>query len=491
MAPSVLTPLETEMPTDSERADPQGRHATSAWRLLSVVVGTAAAGISLGPIKDHDVFLHLAVGEQILTHGRSVTPDTWAYTQPGKAWSTSSWAADVGLALTHRVSGDRGIVLLELAGTVALLVSLHLLLRRHRPGTQAAVFTLACVSLWPFFEERPQLASLIFLVWLSSLCHRLRTGQAEFNPPVVLAVTWLWTCVHGMWVLVPVALVLVLIAVQLDGVRFSSRLVGRVLITAVLAPVVAALTPVGPRLLLAPFTVASAAHGRIAEWLPAKLDRPFAWGFVALFVLTVVAWALGRERPARSEVIWVLAVAAYAGIAWRNLGPACILIAPVSAAALDRCWQRQNAPRVSTKVTLAIAGVATLLLVLAAVRMPTAPPWAPSRIATALQAQHTSVNVLNDYDLGGYLATSSGPDVRVAVDGRAERYGGPFLDRYFAMIQGRPGWRSTFDGLDPDAAVLAVDAPLVEHLSEAGWRTIVRDRGYLLLVPPGSQLTSR
>lgn len=475
--------LALDLPTES-----RPRRSLSAWILLAIVVGTLAAGTSLGPIKDHDIFLHVAVGDQILAHGRTPLPDPWAFSRGRSSWSSSSWAADVGLALIHRWAGDRGVVLLELVGTIMLLGGLYVLLRRHRPGTRAVVFGLACVSIWPFFEERPQLASMIFVIWLSWLCQRLRSGMGEFNRPAVLALTWLWAWVHGMWILVPVMLLLVVVARRLDGDRLRSPRQRKILATVALAPVMAMLTPVGPRLILAPVRVSAAAGGRLAEWLPAKLTLPLSWGFLALFVVTVVCWAVGPRRPAAAELLWVLALGAYAAMAWRNLGPACILIAPVTAAALDSVWINQGKLRVPARAATTLAAGAALALLAADVHLPTAPAWGPSRIVATLRAQHGQVRVLNDYDVGGYLATSAGPRVRVAVDGRADRYGGAFLDRYFAMEDGRPGWRATVNDLHPDVAVLAGESPLIDLLTDSGWRRVMRDRAFVLLSAPGFDL---
>ncbi|MDQ6875250.1 MAG: hypothetical protein M3042_09355, partial [Actinomycetota bacterium] len=423
--------------------------------------------------------------------GRTLVPDTWAYTKPGASWSTSSWASDVVLALAHRAGGDRAIVLLELLGTLAVLGGLYLLLRRHRASSRAIVFCLACVSLWPFFEERPQLASMIFVVWLSWVCDRARRHDGEPSLTLLLAATWLWACIHGMWVLVPVALLLVVTCRRLDGDRLSAAGQRRLLAAAALAPLVSMLTPVGPRLLLAPFRVSSAASGRLAEWFAPRLDRPFAWGFVALLVLTLLCWAMGDRRPARSEVLWVLAVAAYAGLAWRNLGPACLLIAPVTARALDGRRRGADRFRVPTVAAAALTGVAVLALLLATLTSPTSPAWAPTKIAARLRAQPGQVRVLNDYDLGGYLATAGAPSVRVAVDGRADRYGGRFLDRYFALTDGRPGWQSALAGLRPDVAVLSTDTPLVALLTDRGWHQVTQDKHFVLLVAPGFHLVER
>lgn len=294
----------------------------------------------------------------------------------------------------------------------------------------------------------------------------------------------MWACIHGMWILVPVALLVVSIGRRLDGHRLGSPTQRRLLWGAGLAPVVAMLTPVGPRLLLAPIQVSSAAQGRLAEWLPPRLDRPFAWGFVALFVLTLLCWAMGGRRPARSELLWVLAVAAYAGLAWRNLGPACLLIAPVTAGVLDGRRHGADRFRVPGVAAAALAGAAALALLLATVTGPTTPAWAPTKIAATLRAQQGPIRVVNDYDLGGYLATAGAPAVRVAVDGRADRYGGRFLDRYFALTDGRPGWRSTLAGLRPNVAVISSDSPLVDLLIGDGWRQVQRDNGYVLLAAP-------
>lgn len=468
--------------------DSPAHRSTSAWHLPSIVIATVAAGASLGPIKDHDVFLHIAVGRQLLDHGHTARPDAWAFTRPEVSWSTSSWGSDVVLAQVYRWAGERGVVLLEFAGAVAVLIAVYVLLRHHRPRTQAIVFTLACLSLWPFFEERPQLASLLLVVWLAALRERLRAPEQRLNLFAVLGLTYVWAWVHGSWVLVPATLLLVAAGRRLDGERLRSAAVRLPLAGALLAPAMAMLTPVGPKLLLAPVSVTRAAQGRLAEWLPSRLDLPLSWGFTALFLVVLVAWARGPRRPPRSDVLWMIALGCYAATAWRNLGPASILIAPVAARALDGWWadrDRSLLPRTAV-VGLAIASV--LALTASAATRPTAPEWGPHRIAATLAAQDGTVRVLSSYDVGSYLATAGAPAVRVAVDGRADRYGGGFLDRYFSMTAGQPGWESTLAQLRPDVAVLAADAPLVTLLTDRGWHGVLRDHGYALLSAPGVEI---
>jgi hypothetical protein len=132
--------------------------------------------------------------------------------------------------------------------------------------------------------------------------------------------------------------------------------------------------------------------------------------------------------------------------------------------------------------------LAPLLVLSAYLRHPLFAESSPSRIAAALHDTRQPVRVLNNYNIAGYLREFGGDKVRVAIDGRADRYGAAAIERYGNALDGERGWERELAKYDPDAAVIPRDSALVQLLTDRKWRLVMVDHDWALLVPPDSKL---
>ena len=106
----------------------------------------------------------------------------------------------------------------------------------------------------------------------------------------------------------------------------------------------------------------------------------------------------------------------------------------------------------------------------------------PARIASHLEAQHTDLRVLSPYNLSGYLRELGGDRVRLAIDGRADRYGDARIRRHNDLMSARDDWEAELSRLRPDVVVVDRTSPLRELLLLDGWRREIRDGEFVLLV---------
>ena len=468
-----------------------GPRSLPAWHVLALVSGLGALALSAGPISDHDVYWHTLAGEYVL-HGRGFPhPDPWSFSLPGARWHSTSMLSEAVLALVFKTVGYGGLVGVRAILSVALMVMLYRMLVVGRSGWPgAAVFTLVALPLTVYLQERPQTASLLFLVWLAGVCRRY---QSSGEVPVFwrfIAVSYLWALVHGLFVLAPGCLVLLAAGAFLDDRHGRAPEVRRLLVLAGSTVVACALTPMGPRLLLAPFTVGSAARGFITEWAPTTLTYSYSWGFAACMGLVVLAWARSRDSVSRSEVLWMVALSAFGFLAVRNAGPASILLAPLAVERLSGTWRVATSQlRVRRLPAVALATLAFLAVTLSYVTYPAVPRTNPSRIAERLATQPVQLRVLNDYNISGYLLREASPHLLLAVDGRTDRYGRGFLSRYDDAFNVRKGWQEFVAAQRVDAAVVLTDEPLAQLLvSELGWHIVLVDQSWSLLSPPSSNL---
>jgi hypothetical protein len=481
--------------TEAGRASVEnvGRRATlPGWNLLAAVAGLSAVFLCAGPISDPDVFWHVEAGAYTL-HGKAFPfPDPWAYSLPNAHWHSTAWLSELVLAAVQRGTGWAGVVVLRLLLTIAITWSLYrLLVGKARSWTGPVCYTLVVIPITGYIQERPQTASLLFLVWLSARCHAFRSEGVVPRRRSFVLMTYLWALIHGLFVLAPACLGLLALGALLSRGRAAMGDVRRLIITAALTTVACALTPMGPRLLLAPLRVGSAAGGQVVEWLPTDFSILGTWGFAAILCLLAVAWARGQDPVPRGDVLWVLAISVFGFVAVRNAGPASILLAPVARQGLMRTFQTDSDLELPRKVVLPVVVLGLAAVTASYLRWPVLPTSAPARIARVLAAQPGQLRVLDDYNVSGYLVSSASPHVKLVIDGRADRYGHHFVEREGSAIQAQPHWQQFVDEFHPDVAVIGKDGPLSQLLvATRGWHVVLTDHAYQLLAAPGVRLTT-
>jgi hypothetical protein len=460
------------------------RDSVPGWWLLALVAAVGVLLRSTGAVEEVDLYWHLRVGEYFL-HGKSFPhPDPFAFTLPDVHWHTTQWLSEALLAGTYDAAGFGGIVAVRLVLVVLLLGSLAWLLVRGSAGWSGpTVFAVTAVPLVEFVQDRPQLPSLLLMVWVAWVVREFLQRGVEPRRLVFVAVTYVWANLHGLFILAPAVLLLLavgeLFARSSEG-RQSAR---RLATTALLALVACALTPRGPALLAAPVTFGAAARGFIVEWAPTNLLFSGAYGFGVLLMLAFLAAARGSGRLPAREVFYVLALGFFGMVAIRNIAPASILLSPIVLSWCDAAWRTQSTIRIPARWFSAMASLLLATALLTQVGKPVT-PHKPDGIASVLADLPTGTRVLDDYNLSGYLLFRA-PHIRVAIDGRADRYGSDFIHHYLTAVSGAPGWKPWVTGLHADYAVLSEHSPLPELMrTQLGWTQVLNDRDFVLLKAP-------
>jgi hypothetical protein len=443
-------------------------------------------------MAETDVFWHIQVGQQLWQHHGFPQVDPWSFTFQGTHWKPTAWLTELLFYGVYQLAGASGINVLRIALVTALCGALmSQLLPRRTPWIGAAVFATTVLPMSAFDQERPQLISFLMLVWLATACRTAARDHVAPNLCVVGGLTWLWANFHGYWSLAPVALVLTALAIVSDSGRTGWPIARRCVYAAGVSVLAAALTPLGPGLVLTPLTVSDATRGVIAEWLPAKPAMPYAIGIDMLLLAIAVCWARSATHVPRGELLWIVVWSAFAFVAARNIAPAMLLIAPLVADRLELTYgdQRQG-PLVPKWLLLTVAGLGLAAVTLLQYAATPVDPTKPHAIAATLAAQSRPIRVLNDYNVSGYLILFGGKHIKLAIDGRADRYGRPYIKRYTDAVAGTD-WRQLVAQLRPDVAVLPRRSPLVDELNGIGnWRIVLQDVGWTLLERPGFHLAT-
>lgn len=451
----------------------------SAWHLVTTGVVAAVVGLSAYGGGDPDLFWHRVLGGQWVASQSVHLPNTdpISYSE-GRRWIPSAWAVEVLYDRIVALTGYAGIGILRLVLTLLVMLGLvRYLSSQLRSERTAIVLLFVSMPLALDIQDRPQTFSFLFAALMLPTIHRWYLNRELPGAAAVVAFTWIWANIHGLWTLVPCLLFVALLADVLTRKRrrTPANLVG-------ISLAAGALTPVGPELLLIPFRVRGSAD-LISEWQSTNLGLPFTWGFAAS-VLFLFATAMTRDRLPFHQALYVIAVAAFGMMAFRNVIVSSILLLPpvVEAARSIRPGMKSKIllPRAAVVLAgsfLVLVGTATYL------REPVIPPGKPSLIAARLAAKTGPVRVVNDYNVSGYLREFGGEGIRLAIDGRADRWGSGTIREYGEMTEGIRGWRARLESYDPQAVVVHRSSPLREHLNADGWLTEVVDQYYVLLVP--------
>ncbi len=478
----------TKLPAHCDQPASGSPTRPATGRLAEVVPWLAVLGFALQglrPLTDQDTWWHLRTGEWIVGHRRLPTADPWSFTETHR-WIPHEWLSEVLLYAAYRAGGYPGVLVLRslVLGAVAFVVVREC---RRRAGwlhaTIASLLALAAVA--PGAAARPQLASFLLMAMFGA--GLLRAVDRRRPPVWLIALAWLWANLHGLWTVAIAFYACVVLGLAVDLGRRNIRTLAGFAAVGVGMVAAAALTPVGPRLLLSPFAV----HGvtkYVTEWgTPHITSLPTAAALL-LLVIVAISWARSVRAIAAAEICYVLGAAVLA-LAYVRTGPlAGVLLAPPAARALAELfaepvtglrWSRRLTA-IGAAMVLGTAGIGSVVLASGDAIHPPAPASA-SRTLDALPGR---ARVLDQFDLGNWMLWTA-QDTSPAVDGRYEIYGSRYITHYLDVLDKRGDWKRFVADSRVEAAWLHVGVPLIDGLRrELGWTVAWTDGKTIILVPP-------
>ncbi|MHB8185062.1 MAG: hypothetical protein ACYDDU_03065 [Dermatophilaceae bacterium] len=440
---------------------------------LTVRVGTRAVG-------DPDIWWHLKTGQYVLNGGHFSGPDPWVpfATRP---FVLTQWLPEVVAQKVYEFAGLPGVAWLRSAAMLVLLGTLLWACRRVADTVPALMAALAAMlGAGASLTERPQLVSFILLA--VTLAAWWRSAEDLRPRWWLIPLTWVWACSHGLW---PVGLAVggvVILGLAVDR-RLSRRTALRLMLVPALSLVAAALTPVGPRLLLSAFDVSSAAGPFVQEWQPTSARNPFALITLSMIALVVLTWVRSRSVPPTWQIL--LATTAFVAtlIMFRTVAIGAVIAAPLFANALQQ--QRFRPPKALTRQAaftwLGLSLVAALIAMPMAGAVAQKPFGVPDRLRPQLAALPAKTVVLDQFAISGWLLWAE-PHLIPVVDLRSEVYSSEYLTAYRNNESVGPGWQSFITRTGATTALLSEDSALADALQQQlRWRVTGRDNGYVLL----------
>jgi hypothetical protein len=469
-------------PPLSEHAD---RRLDPRWLVPALALFAVATTVKFGvrAVSDPDAWWHLKTGAYVLSHWRFDGPDPWVPFS-SRPFVLTEWLPEVVAQKGYELFGLPAVAWLRCAAILALISALVWACRQAADSVPAIMAALAAlVGTGGSLSERPQLVSFVLLAVTVGAWWKT---AGDLRPRWWLApMTFLWACSHGMWGVGVLLGLTVIAGLALDR-RLDRRSAVRLLAVPALSVVAAALTPVGPRLILTPLEVSSNASQFVQEWQPTDVRNIFAAVTLAMIVLALLPWIHGTSaRPwwqialAGTAVVFTLAM-------FRTVPIGAIIAAPLLASSLQEQRRRPPAPltRRGTAAWIGLVAAAAIIAAPIAEAVAQRPSGWPEGLRPELAAIPAKTVVLNDFAAGGWLLWAE-PQLTPVIDLRSEIYSMEYISAYRRTEEVLPGWQGFLARTKPKYALLRANAPLTLALrDQLKWTPVGEDVGYVLLKEP-------
>lgn len=443
--------------------------------------------LKLLPVDDPDAFWHVLSGQNVWRTHDVVVEDPFGKFSTN-TWVQLDWLTDLAMAAAYRFGGLAAVAWMYATLGIVLVVVLYLACRQVAgPLIAGVVAATGWIGTFASQGFRPQTVSFIFLV--VSLIAWRRIQQGSTRPPwTLVALSWLWACCHGLWFLGPLVGFAVVAGLALDRSRSRRDLI-RLLLVPLASIAVAALTPVGPRLLGAPFTV-NAYAGLVSEWRPPDVHEPYVAATVLLVAVTALGWARATQRASWADVLlWGMALG-WTLLYARTVAVGAVMAAPLAARALTYLLpvpEDRGGVRLERVLLPLSAAAAVLLAVVLAPSVAGRAGGMPTGLDDAIDTLPADTVVLDDDAVGGWLLLEH-PRVHPVIDTRTYLFDVPYIEAYLNARGARPGWQDFVTRTGARAALLREGEALVPVLTDdLGWTVSASADGYVLVVAPSAK----
>jgi hypothetical protein len=459
---------------DGETNGSGGHEPSVALKWVSIALfactATYLAFRAAGPITDPDTWWHLRLGAEFR--------GGWSLSSPGRlspfarqAWVPTQWVFEVFASLLVDAFGLAGVAWLTGVGVLVLAAALFAACRQEGSTLAASVSAmLGLLGVTASIAPRPQLVSFTLLALFTAAW--LRTGRDLRLRWWLIPLTGIWACCHGMWFTGPLTGLAVVLGLALDH-KLTLKQCLRLLSVPILGVCAAAITPVGPKLLLAPVAVSRAAPF-IMEWQPPDFRSPAPLVTALMLMMIVMTWSR-ISRVCWSHILLLGLAFGWTALSLRTVAIGAVMAAPLLSAAMHT-WitNRPTLPMVKRErfgVTAGLAVGAVVVTIIAPNRSVYDPP-VPAEVNSALSRLPASTVVFNEYALGGWLEWKH-PNLCPVIDTLADAYGPTYLTHYVDAVRLGPGWEAFLRRTGARYALLNPSSPLALELRRHwGWRLV-------------------
>lgn len=464
-----------------------------------VFITIFAMVILLGPRLfnvDGDLGRHITIGNHIINQRAIPVRDIFSHTMNGEPLVPHEWLAEVVFALTFRILGLDGIVIMT-ALVISLsftLLYIQLLLKgiNHILGIFLTFLAFTASSI--HFLARPHVFTfLFFIIWIS-LLQKVEYGQNPKDltlPPLLMLV---WANTHGAFISGFVVIGAMIIGAAWEWLRGEHSIAPfkRLVIVCGISFLFTFLNPAGVHLLETSLSYIQNAYlvSHTQEYLSPNFHDTGFLPFLFLLILMIFSFSLGRKRLRLSDSILAAGWTVMSLYSARNIPLFSIVITPYVAYAIqtatdeipklvhlkDRIDKRQPDLKGlywSIVVLLTVVGLAVGNVF--GSKNSFDPRRFPVQAMDWVEENPQPGNMYNYFTWGGYILFRGWPQYQVFIDGQTDFYGEELAREYEVVISGREGWDTILGKYDVRWVILPPSSPLSSKLNTSGWAIIYYD----------------
>lgn len=454
---------------------------------------------------DCDTGFHIRAGEFILNNLTVPKHDIFSFITPPPRWIAFEWLSEVIMAITHRLLGLTGIVIL-----FAFLISFayYLLFKVMQRQNGNIVLTvlialLAIIASSIHWLARPHIFSLVIvIVWYYVLDLYQYKGKNYlfFFPPLML----LWVNLHGAFFL----------GFVLGGIYFLGNFMRifssegpeqetyrtkskMLLLTLVVCLLFSLINPNGYKNLLYPFKVVSSKFlmDHIGEFLSPNFHDLSLLPFEMLLLFTLLILAISKRKLNIIEIIVMLLFTNISLYSVRNIPLFAIVMAPILARQSEQvlsgqtgkfaAFLRERERNISPIDTAARGYLWLVLPVVFVLGLAMSglidyrfdEKIKPVAAVEFLKKEPVQGNMYNEYEFGDYVIYSAYPQYRVFIDGGSDMCGTDWMKDYYKVHQLKPEGEKILEKYKINFIFFNRDSVLSRFLLERKeWRLIYSDK---------------
>lgn len=381
-------------------------------------------------VADPDIWWHLRNAVDLISTHRFPHTAPWSFTVAGQPWMNGEWLAELPYYVSYQALGDRGLYLVTMLVTCAIVLGIYGLSRMRCGNWRGAFLGAAAAAAFATVSLAPRTLLFGWLCLVAELAVLWNQEMGRDYTAWLPFVFLFWVNLHGSWFIGFVLMLVFFAAGWIEGAwgdviarRWSPAQKRKLLLVTAASFAALFVNPYGWRLVAYPLDVAYGQNLMIqsaAEW--GSLDFHSLRGKVvlAVFILIAVLQLVRRCRWSLQDLAFAL-IAVYGAFAYvRFTYLAGLLLAPMLAILVTRGPDPPPQPR----RTLLNALVMAVLLVYIALSAPTEQRLRaadaaefPARAIPAVQALAGKGNLFNEVNWGGYFEWNA-PQVSEFADTR-------------------------------------------------------------------------
>lgn len=485
-----------------------------------IFIAVFAGVIVLGPRlmnMDGDLGRHLTIGGYILDSAAIPTSDIFSHTMSEEHLTPHEWLAQVLFAVSYRLGGLDGVVLLcalFLAATFALLYR-QSLSRSNLVLISLGFTVLAAAAASVHWLARPHIFTLLFTVlWVAEL-EKWRKGD-QWRCWVLPLIMLVWVNTHGAFIIGLLIWLIYLVGSYISNILsgkagqhalriepskfqvFSSR--QQLLLAGIPIVLVTLLNPAGWRVWATTFGFLGNQYlvSHTVEYQAPDFQLRSFWPFLFMLCLSILLAGFNKRRLSVIDLLLLVAWTGFSLISARNIAVYAVIAAPILAAISASILKEEKVlsgvldfDRKMRAVDLQLSGyvwsAALTILIAFGVFVVSARAGDagrnrfyeqvfPVEAVNWIEDHPSSEQIFNYFPWGGYLLFRSWPGELVFIDGQTDFYGEPLTRQYERVITLAEGWPEVLEEYQVGRVLMPADAKLVYELStREEWRVVYQD----------------